>query len=376
MARSVALAEGQERVFKNTIRDADTTIRGLKEQVQRMKSSIQQIRAQCATDVRKRDVEMQKLKTHLGERQRSKKEAVGITTISISPPHKLSCAGRKATEGGDNIGAPGYSLKQETTEFLTQLCQSLSDENDALIHLSERTIQTLKELQGLTESPNNASDDTAQISHSVDPATTDCPNHEQLAMNTDIVLDQLRTLLTNPSFVPLEEVEVRDNEISRLRDGWEKMESRWQEAVAMMDGWHKRLSDGSAPVNIREMKIRMPFQADVQGKSKNSMDNNVKPVPIHNGNDKENTPESEALSCHKTAELRVEKSKRALSKNDAPLRECSGNEYAARRDNPSALPKESGRNIEMAPVKKSGPGSTQQKQRKAQLNANPRGQVS
>lgn len=332
-----------------------------------MKSSIQQIRAQCATDVRKRDVEMQKLKTHLGERQRSKKEGVGTTTISISP-FQNSCAGRKTMEGGDNLGAPGYSLKQETTDFLTQLCQNLSDENDALIHLSERTIQTLKELQGLTESPSNTSEDTSHLSHSIDATTTDCPHYDQLSMNTDVVLEQLRTLLTNPSFVPLEEVEVRDNEISRLRDGWEKMESRWQEAVAMMDGWHRRLSDGNGTVNISELKLNMPFQTGTQRNNiKHDIDAKARPVF-----------ESEGPNGDTGGELHGEEPEEMPSTKGAPLRECSGNEQT-RRDNSLGNLKESEQDKKMATVKTMKtmkPGNMQQRQRKAQLNANSRGQVS
>jgi hypothetical protein len=73
----------------------------------------------------------------------------------------------------------------------------------------------------------------------------------------DAVLDHLRTLLTNPSFVPLEEVEIRDEEIGRLREGWEKMENRWKQAVTMMDGWQRRLTDGGDSVRVEELKRGM-----------------------------------------------------------------------------------------------------------------------
>jgi hypothetical protein len=73
----------------------------------------------------------------------------------------------------------------------------------------------------------------------------------------DAVLDHLRTLLTNPSFVPLEEVEIRDEEIKRLRGSWEKMENRWKQAVIMMDGWQRRLADGGDSVRVEELKLGM-----------------------------------------------------------------------------------------------------------------------
>lgn len=228
--------------------------------MQRMKSSIQQIRTQCATDIRKRDIELQKLKTHLTERQRGKRDGYGVMTITIQPPPKTNTSSRKVAQGGSTADILGYSLKQETTEYLTQLCQSLSDENDALIQLSRDTIQTLRELQGLEDGDMEGVGESAAVKEEgVDAALS---RHELLSREMDAALDQLRALLTNPSFVPLEEVELRDSEIARLRDGWEKMEQRWQEAVSMMDGWHKRVSHGSGSISLGELRLGMSFTTD------------------------------------------------------------------------------------------------------------------
>lgn len=230
-----------------------------------MKSSILQIRAQCANDIRKRDIEINKLKSHLTERQRGKREGMGVTTIKITPPPKPGTISR-AAEGGEGLDNPGYSLKQETTEFLTRLCQNLSDENDALINLARNTVHTLKELQGLQNSAMGAEDgnteghDDSSIEHSSlnkSESTVPPTSYEALSSDMETVLDTLRSILTNPSFVPLEEVEVRDEEIFRLREGWEKMEGRWREAVAMMDGWHRRMAGGGATVNADELKSGM-----------------------------------------------------------------------------------------------------------------------
>lgn len=236
---------------------AEATIRGLKEQVQRMKTTVQQVRAQCANDIRKRDLEMQKLKSHLAERQRGKREGLSVTTININPAAKAS---QLRASGGERVHDPGYSLQQETTEFLTELCQNLSDENDTLIELARNTVATLKDLQGLPQTEERSGDEeVAGMATSVGPqklasAVTALPTScEELSARMDTVLDHLRTLLTNPSFVPLEEVEIRDQEIGRLREGWEKMENRWKQAVTMMDGWQRRLTDGGDSVRVEEL---------------------------------------------------------------------------------------------------------------------------
>ncbi|KAL4869689.1 hypothetical protein BDV12DRAFT_185012 [Aspergillus spectabilis] len=275
LSRSLALADAQERALRTSMSSAEATIRGLKDQVQRMKTTVQQVRAQCANDIRKRDLELQKLKAHLADRQRGKRDGLGVTTININPTASQSSRTRYLS-GGEGVHDPGYSLKEETNEFLTQLCQSLSDENDSLIFLARNTVHTLKELQGLSSAENSTAED--ECSHGTTStgqrsthgaAVTSLPaSCGELSGEMDQVLEHLRTLLTNPSFVPLEEVEVRDEEIKQLREGWEKMESRWRQAVTMMDGWHKRIAHGGG--SIRAEELRMGLKLDVQVDSKQS----------------------------------------------------------------------------------------------------------
>ncbi|KAL4801939.1 Afadin and alpha-actinin-binding-domain-containing protein [Aspergillus unguis] len=277
LSRSLALAEAQERTFKTNMASGEGTIRGLKEQVQRMKTTVQQVRSQCANDIRKRDLELQKLKAHLADRQRGKRDGLGVTTININPA--ASQTSRRYLAGGEGVHDPGYSLKQETNEFLTQLCQTLSDENDSLISLARNTVYTLKELQGLSAEEeaveHGYSTSTAQRS-THGPAVTSLPaSCEELSGEMDQVLEHLRTLLTNPSFVPLEEVEVRDEEIKRLREGWEKMESRWRQAVTMMDGWHKRIAHGGGSIRAEELRMGLKLDVQVDARQSRVKDNDV-----------------------------------------------------------------------------------------------------
>ncbi|EAA61945.1 hypothetical protein AN9112.2 [Aspergillus nidulans FGSC A4] len=288
LSRSLALAEAQERALKTSMSSAEATIRGLKDQVQRMKTTVQQVRSQCANDIRKRDLELQKLKAHLADRQRGKRDGLGVTTININPA--ASQSSRRYLSGGEGVHDPGYSLKQETNEFLTQLLQNLSDENDSLISLARNTVFTLKELQGLSSTEEPAVDNgylqgsasTAQRSTYGGAAVTSLPaSCEELSGEMDQVLEHLRTLLTNPSFVPLEEVEVRDEEIKRLREGWEKMESRWRQAVTMMDGWHKRIAHGGGSVRAEELRMGLKLNDHVDPRYSQVRDNDVAmPSPI------------------------------------------------------------------------------------------------
>lgn len=159
-----------------------------------------------------------------------------------------------------DVNDPAYSLKQETTEFLTQLSQSLSDENDNLIGLVRSALATLKELQGLPANAQRAGDTALPISvdgidaesHMLQVLPT---SYESLSKDMELVLENLKAILTNPNYVPIEELTHREEEIMRLREGWEKMEARWQEAILLMDGWRTRMLNGGDTINLEEIKM-------------------------------------------------------------------------------------------------------------------------
>lgn len=257
LARQLSLATSQERSARTALRSAETAAKALREEMARMKMTVQQIRTSCANDIRKRDVQIQRLKTHLTAQQRGNKTGLVGASITIIPgTTAVNTASSSRSDESPDVEDPGYSLRQETTEFLTQLSQSLSDENDNLIGLVRSTLVTLKELQGLPENAERAGlsdipEDAIQDQHVLQALPT---SYESLATDMHNVLENLRMLLTNPNFVSIEEVSAREEEILRLREGFEKLEGRWREAVTLMDGWRKRLLNGGDTVNIEELK--------------------------------------------------------------------------------------------------------------------------
>ena len=229
----------------------------------RLKGSVAQVRAQCTTDVRRRDGEIARLKKHLeGRRDRG----MGVGVVVVTPG--MSSQGRSQAGIGDGSAeGVGDSLKQETTEFLTRLSQGLSDENDALIGLVRGTLATLRSLQGLPEGAMPGGEGElggiGEVEHDVNGFMNGPPSYEALAMSTDEVLEHLRGLLTNPSFVPLEEVEVREEEIQRLREGWEKMAVRWKEAVSLMNGWKSRMVDTGDTINLDDLRVGLKLGSGI-----------------------------------------------------------------------------------------------------------------
>ncbi|KAF2450453.1 hypothetical protein P171DRAFT_426832 [Karstenula rhodostoma CBS 690.94] len=276
LTRQVSLAQSQERSARAALRTAESSARSLREEMVRLKTTVQQVRTSCANDIRKREVQLQRLKGHLTTQQRGNKTGLVGASITINPgltgPGGMTAGMR---DDAPDVDDPGYSLKQETTEFLTQLSQSLSDENDNLIGLVRTAITTLKELQGMSEERNEGED--LSVIREEEESTQQGMLHalptsyEALASQLDTLLENLKHLLTNPNFVSLEEVESREEEILRLRAGWEKMEARLREAFMMMETWRRRVASGGDTINLDELKMGLGLGMGLESVNKEDM---------------------------------------------------------------------------------------------------------
>ncbi|KAI4270150.1 MAG: hypothetical protein L6R38_007216 [Xanthoria sp. 2 TBL-2021] len=260
LERQIALSNAQDQAAKKAVKQAEVRTKALKDEMTKLKGTVAQIRQQCASDVRRKDQELARLKRHL-EGRRGNGGQIGVTVITpgISKPPP----GSKNAGNHVDVASSQYNLRQETTEFLTQLSQGLSDENDALISLIRDTLSNLRHLQGLPPDPilhsqNSCDTSTSEFRNAIVSAP---PSYQALASSTEEVMANLHSLLTNPSFVPLEEVQIRDDEILKLRGSWVKMEARWREAVALMDGWRKRMEHTGDTINLDDLQMGMDLGA-------------------------------------------------------------------------------------------------------------------
>ncbi|KAJ4306099.1 hypothetical protein N0V88_000895 [Collariella sp. IMI 366227] len=240
--RKAGLSEAAETALRTHLRTAEAAVHRLKDEAVRTKSLVTQTRASCANEIRKRDRQIESLKKAVTEAGRARGgEEYGIATITV-----VGNVGSEA-DLGFNIGDQG--LQTETNNFLAELAKGLSEENEALLQLVRGTTEQLKEMSGweVVSSTLMEGGDGHALALASNPA--------DMSIEVETVLEHLRTILTNPSFVPIEEVVVREDEIHRLRDGWEKMETRWKEAVHLIDGWRKRMQASGRPVNVEELKM-------------------------------------------------------------------------------------------------------------------------
>ncbi|KAI1508487.1 NIMA interactive protein [Pyrenophora tritici-repentis] len=264
LSRQLSLAQAQEQSARKALQTAESSARKLRAEMQRLKTTVDQVRTSCTNDVRKRDREISRLKSHLTSQQRGNKTGLVGASITINPGSVGLGTTSTVRDEVPNVDDPEYSLKQETTEFLTHLSQSLSDENDNLIGLVRSTLLTLRELQGMSEQNGKGGEEDASVLDEDDDSARQGmlhalpTNYETLADDMDTVLDNLKNLLTNPNFVSVEEVEMREEEIHRLRAGWEKMEARLRESFILMDSWRKRMTNGDT-INLEELRMGLGF---------------------------------------------------------------------------------------------------------------------
>ncbi|KAK1042848.1 hypothetical protein LTR33_015501, partial [Friedmanniomyces endolithicus] len=147
-ARDAVQARAGERTAKEECKKVERAVKMLQDQTAKLKTSLAQVKTQCANDVRKRDLELARLKAHLQDQRRGNKTSLNAPSITTSSAYARS---RPAFDASvRELGDPEYKLKQETTEFLTQLSQNLSDENDSLIGLVRGAVETMQELLGIT----------------------------------------------------------------------------------------------------------------------------------------------------------------------------------------------------------------------------------
>jgi len=259
--RKVDIGEAAEAALRTQLKSAEATIQRLKDEAARTKTLVQQTRAACANEVRKRDRQIDGLKKAVTEagRARGASKSPGVTSITVVGEIDVDRSAG-ANSNSNASSSDGYDLRTETNSFLAELAKGLSEENELLLSLMRRTTEQLKEMSGWDKEHDGCT------AHNHGGANTNSHEHAnvimalptnlvELSSEIDAVLEHLRIILTNPSFVPIEEVVVREDEIHRLRDGWEKMETRWKEAVHLIDGWRNRMQVSGRSVNVEELKM-------------------------------------------------------------------------------------------------------------------------
>lgn len=244
----LATSEAQQRALTQSLKRSQAESKELREQLSKAKSTIDQTRAKAISDVRKRDLELDKLRNHLSGVTRGKK-------VTDDGSVKM---GRKRVQDSESRPVrveDDTCLQNESNELLTALVNETSIENVALRKIVEDSLKYLRSLTGMEEDlpkeeikPEKAIGipgqyrDRSAASAGESIKTDALVPVQELATSMSQVLSHCLSILRDPSFVPIEEVQIRDHEIAKLKAGWEKMADRWKEAVIMMGQLRQRMA--------------------------------------------------------------------------------------------------------------------------------------
>lgn len=291
--RRAEIASAASAALRTQLKSAEAAARGQKDELARVKTLVSQTRSACATEVRRRDRQIDALKKQLAEagRSRGSRANPSVTTIHVTGDvgaEKASPVRAGSTSSGE------CNLRDETNAFLAKLAQDLSEENETLLGVMQHTMAQLRDMSGCPEEERQRSDVVRR------------PSCDELVAELASVADHMRNILTNPSFVPIEEVMMREEEIGRLRSGWVRMESRWKEAVRLIEGWRKRMAASGRPVCDEELKMGLrlsPVRVNKADEAAGAFDMGLSAVAEEVEDDVEIPHESPCPPGHDSVEL-------------------------------------------------------------------------
>lgn len=219
-------------------KSAESAQKALKDENARLKSVLSQVKSTQVTELRKRDVMLQKMKERLadgaGRGGRDKQSTITIV------PNPAGISGRGLGESLGGKEEKETVLADDTAGFLAKLSQDLADENDILLSLLRGTLADLRAVQGLPDLPPTVLDSPLDPGDE-NPVAAPPTSHDRLAAEMEIAMENLQEMLNQPDYVPLEELQERDEEIEKLRTRNEVLEVEWKKACAIVDGWNERL---------------------------------------------------------------------------------------------------------------------------------------
>ncbi|KAF8458023.1 Afadin and alpha-actinin-binding-domain-containing protein [Terfezia claveryi] len=236
LERKNVTLEGQQNAFNSTLRTSEAAAKSLRDETTRLKMVLQQVRNQFAIDIRKRDVQLGKIKEQLLNPRRNPKNVNTITITGTVPPAAADVAPQSAC-GPD-------CMAQDTADALTELSQTLANENDNLVSITRQTLSTLNTIQGIQDDCHFPPEE-----ESGDAYLSVCPqSFEALSEELQRSLESLREMINQPNYVAIEELQERDKiieekekEIARLQARIEVVEEEWRKAIEMVKMWNQSM---------------------------------------------------------------------------------------------------------------------------------------
>lgn len=270
---------------KSALATAQADARQLRDSLNKSTTAMAHIKTQVSHDLRKRDVQLGRLRDQLFEGGSARRGRVvsGLSTSSASLGHRKVSSGQ-CTDTIARDQEPPYdpnaelALRVEADALLGEQLQEVIAENDALSELLQATLASLDTLVSI----DSVSDETmfASVARSV----------IVLEAQLRVRLTAVKEILEMPGYVPVDEVQVRDDKIATLTERLVEVEAQWSAAQHVLRGLTASVLDtagprvkvpatgASLPAGLADADADASDMADHLVPLRDSDDNPVKPV--------------------------------------------------------------------------------------------------
>jgi hypothetical protein len=221
-----------------------------KEEHGRLNKVIKQQRLQFANELRKRDLEIAKLKERLlMECNRTKKVLSGVSGTLSKSYNSYSISKSSANINGANSRFLHEEEKESaSTKELYLLNSLLADENSLLLEMAHRIRADLQSFVSegtviATEYQDNVNDKPLESSGAIIRIKDTQVINQQIQES----ITEISKILTSPSFVSLHDLEEKEKENENLKHQVKDATDNWQKATKTMEEWKKYNKQRIAP---------------------------------------------------------------------------------------------------------------------------------
>ncbi|CAN6671758.1 hypothetical protein TRVA0_045S00320 [Trichomonascus vanleenenianus] len=211
------------------LRRAESQLSAAQEELNRQKQMMKQAKIQFANELRKRDIQIDRLKERvLDSRDKSSSSVSGVSGLLSKSYNSYSSAVVKPDSSGS------AEASQKLCEDLVEKNRYMVAENEQLMFFLNDIRRSMRTMVGQSVEETGAADNELTI--------------ERLAEDISDSVKTARDILNSPNYVSTTELTEKEREISRLELKVTELAANWKSAMQTLEEW-KKYSKGRAGIS-------------------------------------------------------------------------------------------------------------------------------
>lgn len=225
-----------------------------KAMIAQLKLVVQKTRLQFANELRKRDMEISRLKERLHD-PRKVKTIRGVSgSLSISyNSYKGHANSPSDVPGSTRIAVKSAETSKEkiaVQKELIALNQQLVSENATLLDILHNIQDGFVEMVYSTSLTDKLPEFHLDGPSDAAGVTQRSVEAKQLGKRISICIDEVTNMINSPNFVSLIELREKEQQVNTLKEELKEMTVNWKKAITTLDQWKKYKEKRERPWNI------------------------------------------------------------------------------------------------------------------------------